>query len=471
MSSAPSESNPVLSYSDLEPMLSSSEWLILSQLDPKNRLASEVKAAVMNTEAHKAYVSRVKTGEETIPGVVPGRFGTKATQFREVERDEVVGKGRCTRGGFGIAAAIPFVLPIVGPLISEGISALIGLFKKKKPAGSGPYAPNARSGGRLTARESSAINRLMKENEGRLMQLEEDLKSLRGKAFWRELSASVKDEIAEMAPQVLPDISPEVAPQIADAVVAKIIPRSMQKYADTGKDKDPETMTAKGGLSIVSAAKAKAKWVLGKIFRGNKALNSMRKTVNRIAKSIEERTRDSEPSGGAAWWDKVASMAIQLATESIPKALNDATAGIGSLIVKLLSQSQPPRGYGPIPGNARGGQFATFTSKPARVNGTVSYIAQPRYGKGAFSTPDVMPGPGGVHPFHEWRKENPGGSLKEWMMTRRSESGPGRAAYKRAGEENARRAKRGERPLLISPGPRGGKKKAMPGGPFIVKML
>lgn len=145
------------------------------------------------------------------------------------------------QGGFAFAPLIAGALPIIGPLIKDGISWLV-----KKIRGKGIRPVNYGAG----------FMDYFNQHKDELVEAENQLVGLRGREFWMKLSNILK--------HVFGDVVNDDA--LTHAVVKKLIPNSFQKTlssAGSGKTDKRRTLAS----SLIGRP---TKWTLRKMIRDDK---------------------------------------------------------------------------------------------------------------------------------------------------------------------------------------------------------
>jgi hypothetical protein len=105
-------------------------------------------------------------------------------------------------GGFAFAALAPF-LPMLAPLVVEGVKGIVGLFKKK---GSG-------------VGDKQLEEVVMSDPEIRALAMKHNMYS--GAGFWGDLWEKVKEGIKNVAGKLLTETAPNVISKLADTYVKK----------------------------------------------------------------------------------------------------------------------------------------------------------------------------------------------------------------------------------------------------------
>ncbi len=195
--------------------------------------------------------------------------------------------GEGAEGGFPVAA-LASMIPGLLPLVVQGVTGLINLFKKKKGKGS-VYPPGMGEDGEGEdgegedgegedgdgRRVEKIVRRHLARYGGRMLKKEKSIMKKRGKKFWRAIIKHGKGELADIIPQLI-DTTPCMARHMAGLAINRMIPRGFQAFVakgerdGEGEDGEGRRMKkgkkrSRGGFSPASAAATYAKWAALKI--------------------------------------------------------------------------------------------------------------------------------------------------------------------------------------------------------------
>lgn len=316
----------------VDPNLSGDEWLILRSIDPKFKLREQLERANLARRDHTKFLEQVHSGYEA-PSMIPDGARTTSLGIHQIDLPRSGRRGAV--GGFPFAAVLPFITPLIGPLITQGISLIKGAIERKKASGSGVVPPNFRGAGIADVAKDYFVN-----NHDRLAGMEEQLSTLRGRDFWRTLTAFVKGELASLGPS-LGDIAPKVAAMITERLVKKMIPQSFQNLNERERLPEKEAEGAGKTADLYSIILPVVKWSVSEIL-GPEALDvDMRQKIKDVTSSAVEKyqnSRDRAIIKGRHIIEKAKSIARKVLLDVLPTAVDKSKDAIEPIIDKALGK-------------------------------------------------------------------------------------------------------------------------------------
>lgn len=337
---------------DSTPFLTSEEMLMLQELDPKFRTHLQKELDQQSMIATKDYRRNVRLGVEELTGDLPStsKLPSPARGERAIrsvmpdEEDEVRAAAGSPEGGFAWASLIPFVAPLI-PTVINGI---VSLFKKKPKAepvnGMPEYLYRQQTSG-LGVRPpnvwgSGKFGEMLAAEFPRLMELEQEIRKMRGKQFWAALIKTSQKEVKHMLQAN--GVSPKGAGVLSKAALRRVIPASFQQFVMSHLSKGKKAIGKAGKTAesqIRSIIRPIGEWLIHKATQGKLNPSSVRHLVDIELEKIDSKYPvDGSGKKMKDFWAKVKKIARTVGLAVLPKVADVAKEKLPDIIDFLLNK-------------------------------------------------------------------------------------------------------------------------------------